>query len=141
AYDQQDLGPELYLARGGRRGSVLHRVLLGLERAAYAVADLVLAPNGSYRRVALERGRVTADRVHIVRNAPDDMVWTPLTPDPRLRRGADTVLCYVGSIGVQDGVDHLLLGLARARTRTPHRRYRCIVAGDGDALPEARHLA
>jgi len=112
-----------------------------MERAAYTVADLVIAPNGSYRRVALERGRMTVDRVHIVRNAPDDMVWTPVTPDPDLRRGADTVLCYMGSIGAQDGVEQLLRGLARARTRTPHRRYRCIVAGDGDALPQARLLA
>ncbi len=140
-YDQHDLAPELYLAKGGRRGSPLHRVLLGMERAAYTVADLVIAPNGSYRRVALERGRMTVDRVHIVRNAPDDMVWTPVTPDPDLRRGADTVLCYMGSIGAQDGVEQLLRGLARARTRTPHRRYRCIVAGDGDALPQARLLA
>ena len=140
-YDQHDLAPELYLAKGGRPGSVLHRALLGLERSAYAVADLVIVPNGSYRRVALGRGRIAADRVHIVRNAPDESVWTPVAPDPALRRGADIVLCYIGSIGAQDGVDQLLRGLARARTRTPYRRYRCVIAGDGDALPHARLLA
>jgi len=140
-YDQHDLAPELYLAKGGRPGSVLHRALLGLERLAYAVADLVIVPNGSYRRVALERGRMTAERVHIVRNAPDESVWTPVAPDPALRQGVDTVLCYMGSVGAQDGVDQLLRALARARARTPYRRYRCIIAGDGDALPDARLLA
>jgi glycosyltransferase involved in cell wall biosynthesis len=140
-FDQHDLSPELYLAKGGRTGSVLHRALLWLERAAYAVADLVIVPNGSYRRVAMGRGRLTADRVHVVRNAPDERVWTPVDPDPALRRDADTVLCYTGSIGTQDGVDQLLRGLARARTRTPHRRYQCIIAGDGDGLSPARHLA
>src|SRR6266487_2400476 len=43
-FDQHDLSPELYLAKGGSRDSVPHRILLRAERLAYKWADLVITP-------------------------------------------------------------------------------------------------
>ncbi len=140
-FDQHDLSPELYLAKGGRLGSVPHRVLLRMERLAYQWADLVIAPNNSYAKVAVSRGRVSANKVHVVRNAPLPDVWKSAAPRAELREGADFVLCYVGSIGVQDGVDELIRTMAWLRQVDPSRRYLCLIAGSGDALGDLRELA
>lgn len=140
-YDQHDLMPELFLAKGGTHGSLLYHALLGMERAAYAIADLVIVPNESYRRIALTRGRVAPNRVHVVRNAPDEAVWHARASRMLDRDDAAVTLCYVGSTGTQDGVDQLLRALAHARDRTPEQRYRLKVAGSGDGLEAAKHLA
>ena len=52
--------PELYLARFGRGKDVFYYHLLALERWTYRVADVVIASNGSYRSVALDRGEKPA---------------------------------------------------------------------------------
>ena len=140
-YDQHDLMPELFLAKGGKPGSPLYFALLGMERAAYAIADLVIVPNESYRRVALTRGHVDPTRVHVVRNAPDEAVWHARASRDQHRDSASVTLCYVGSTGTQDGVDQLLRALAHARDRTPKQRYRLKVAGSGDGLEGAKRLA
>lgn len=106
-YDQHDLCPELYEARFGRKG-LLHRALRLLEWATFRVADQVVSPNPSYQEVAVERGGVPPERTTVVMSTPDPahMVRTEL--DPALRQGHRRLVCYVGIMGPQDGVDRLL---------------------------------
>ena len=139
-YDQHDLVPELYLAKGGRRGSLPHRALLAMERTAYRWADLVLAPNQTYARVAASRGRVSNERIHVVRNAPRPDLWYPGHPSSAFREGADFVLCYVGGIAQQDGVDELVRAMAWTRQADTSRRYLCLVVGHGSALGAVQGL-
>jgi glycosyltransferase involved in cell wall biosynthesis len=106
-YDQHDLCPEVYEARFGRRGA-LHRVLLLLERATYAVADHVISPNRSYQEIAWERGQVPAQKSSIVMSAPDPDQMKRGEPDDSLRAGRKFLCCYLGIMGPQDGVDRLL---------------------------------
>ncbi|MBX6321415.1 MAG: glycosyltransferase, partial [Rhodospirillaceae bacterium] len=68
-FDHHDLNPELYLAKFGRRG-LLYRVLLLLERWSFRLADVSIATNWSYHKVAVERGRMPPDRVFVVRSGP-----------------------------------------------------------------------
>src|SRR5262249_37855533 len=107
-YDQHDLCPELYQARFGKKGGALARCLLMLEKATYRVADHVVSTNESYRRMAMDRGGLTSDRVSTVRNGPDLQRLYRVDPDVSLKRGRTYLCCYLGVMGPQDGVDMVL---------------------------------
>jgi glycosyltransferase involved in cell wall biosynthesis len=137
-FDQHDLVPELYEARFGGRG-LLHRAAALCERRTYAAADVVIAPNESYRRIAIARGGKSPDDVFVVRIAPELELFTPVASDPAIRRGAPCLLAYVGTIGPQDGVDHALRALeALGRRRAD---WRAVFAGRGDWRDDAIALA
>lgn len=138
-FDHHDLVPELYLTRFGGRMTPLFRATLLAERLSYALADVVLAPNESYRRIAVERGRKSEERVFVVRNAPDLDRFRPGVPDPSLKQGKTHLLAYVGVLGPQDGGDVAIRALHLLRQRRPD--WRAVFAGDGDALPGLRTLA
>jgi len=64
-FDHHDLSPELWESRGG--SPVVHRALLWAERATFAVADVVMSTNRSYRGIAIERGGMDPADVFVVR--------------------------------------------------------------------------
>jgi glycosyltransferase involved in cell wall biosynthesis len=108
-FDQHDVCPETYLSKfeGGKPG-LLHRLLLFCEKRSYRAADVVIVTNQSYRRIALERGRVPEDRVFIVRNSPNLDLFAGAKPDPSLKDGFRHLVAFVGIMAHQDGVDYLL---------------------------------
>jgi glycosyltransferase involved in cell wall biosynthesis len=116
-YDQHDLAPEVYVAQGGRRDGLVHRILRWCERATYRTADVVIATNETYRHFALERGGVDPDRVFVVRSSPDPKRIHRVPPDPSLRDGRPFLVAYLGTMGPQDGVDLLRRGGAARRRR------------------------
>jgi glycosyltransferase involved in cell wall biosynthesis len=136
-YDQHDLAPEVYVAQGGRRGGLVHRVLLWCERATYRAADVVIATNETYRGFALKRGGVRPDRVHVVRSSPDPHRIYEVEPDPSLRDGRDHLVAYLGTMGPQDGVD-LFVMAAKAIALARPRQVRFIAMGGGPMLEALR---
>ncbi len=64
-FDHHDIAPELYEAKFGHRG-FWYRWLLRVERWTFALADVSIATNESYREIAINRGRMAADRVFVV---------------------------------------------------------------------------
>jgi glycosyltransferase involved in cell wall biosynthesis len=115
---------------------LLHRVAVLAERITFALADMVISTNESYRRVALERGRVHPDRVHVVRSAPDLNRFVMREPDPRLRRGKAYLAAYLGVMGPQDGVDHALRALAHLRYELGRDDVHTIFMGTGDCYEQ-----
>jgi glycosyltransferase involved in cell wall biosynthesis len=138
-FDHHDLVPELYLCRFGRRGGLLYRVSRVVEALTFHLADVVIATNESYRRVALTRGRKRPEDVFVVRNAPDLDRLRPVPPTLELKRGLPHLLVYVGMMGPQDGVDVAVRALAHLADR--RRDWHAIFVGDGDMLEPARRLA
>jgi hypothetical protein len=69
-FDHHYLCPELYLAKGHSRTSMLYRGLLMLERMALRSAQAVIVVNESHRAMALGRGGVAEARVEVVRSGP-----------------------------------------------------------------------
>jgi glycosyltransferase involved in cell wall biosynthesis len=138
-FDQHDLVPELYLSRFGRGKDLLYHALVALERLTYRLADVVIATNGSYRRAALDRGRNTPDRVFVVRSAPDLSRFAGGVPDPALRMGKQHLLCYLGVMGPQDGVDYALRSLTTLRDMRANDWHAAFV-GSGDCFEEMRAL-
>jgi glycosyltransferase involved in cell wall biosynthesis len=137
-FDHHDLVPELYVSRFGTTGLV-HRSTFLAERAAFAVADVVLSTNESYRRVAIERGRKRPEDVFVVRSAPDTNRFRPVAEASSLRRGKRYLLAYLGVMGPQDGVDHALRALEELRKR--RHDWQAVFVGSGDVLEDMKALA
>jgi glycosyltransferase involved in cell wall biosynthesis len=131
-FDQHDLCPETYASRFAKDSGLLHRGLLALERATYRTADHVLATNGSYRAVALERGGRRPDDVTIVRTGPDPHRLRPGPADPSLRRGRPHLVAYLGVMGPQDGVDVAVHAIADLVHRGRRTDTTFALIGDGD---------
>jgi glycosyltransferase involved in cell wall biosynthesis len=138
-FDHHDLTPELFLTRFAGRHRVLHRLTLLLERACFAFADVVIATNESYRRVAITRGGKRPEAVFVVRNGPELERFRAPAPDPRLKRGRPLLIGYLGVMAPQDGVDHALRALALLAERRDD--WHAIFAGDGEARPALMRLA
>lgn len=128
-FDHHDLMPELFRTRYRRAGPP-YRALLAVERRAMRSADVVIATNESYRRLALGRGGVAPEDVFVVRNGPDLERFTPLPPDPELRGGRRFLLAYLGMMGPQDGIDHAVRALAELGRRRDDD-WRAILVGEG----------
>jgi len=139
-FDHHDVCPELFEAKFNRKGLV-HRALLLAEKCTFMAADIVISANDTYRDLAISRGGKRPDDVITVYSVPDKSRVYRLPPDASLRQGKKFVLGYVGVIGDQDGVDHLVLALEHLIKNHGIRDFHAIVVGDGPALASARQLA
>jgi glycosyltransferase involved in cell wall biosynthesis len=133
-FDQHDLIPELYLSRFGRGKDLLYRAVCALERMTYRAADIVLATNESYKDVAIRRGGRRPDDVFVVRSAPATDRFQPVPAEPDLKRGKPHLLCYLGVMGPQDGVDYALRALAKLRDEVGRTDWHAVFVGSGDAF-------
>jgi glycosyltransferase involved in cell wall biosynthesis len=140
-FDHHDLSPELYLAKGGRRGGLVHRALLVLERLTFATADVVIATNESYREVAKRRGRKAPEDVAVVRSGPDLARVAPRPPDARWRGGREFLVAYVGVIGQQEGLQYLVGAVEEIALRRGRTDVQFVVVGDGPHRAEVERLA
>src|SRR5262245_43686366 len=82
-FDHHDINPELYEAKFGRR-DLFYRLMVALERWTFRTADVSIATNESYRRIAIGRGRMPPEKVFVVRSGPDLRRLIPQAPDPAL---------------------------------------------------------
>lgn len=140
-FDHHDLVPESCLPRwSGRKLRLMLWLTRAAERGTFRTADLVISTNESYRSIALGRGRIPPDRVHVVRSAPR-LAFTKVRPLPELRRGFDYAVAYLGVMGPQDGLDILLHAIARIRHDLKRRDVHFTLIGDGDERPRLMKLA
>ena len=63
-FDQHDLGPELYATRFAQRG-LFYNALRVAEGMSFALADVVISTNESFRRIAVSRGHKQIGRAHV----------------------------------------------------------------------------
>lgn len=140
-FDHHDLSPEMYLAKGGRRGGLLHRGLCWLEKKTFDAADIVIATNESHAAIARGRGKVPASRVVVVRNGPDTSRLRVLPPEPEIKRGKEFLVGYLGEMCVQDGVDQLLLAAREIVVARSREDVGFVLVGGGPDLNRLRTLS
>jgi len=140
-FDHHDLVPELFLSRFSGRRPVLHALTRLVERLTFAAADAVISTNESYRQVAINRGKVSPERVAVVRSAPDLDRFVQKAPDPSLRKGKKYLLAYLGVMGPQDGVDYALRALKVLHHDLGRKDVQCIFMGAGDVYAEMIELS
>jgi glycosyltransferase involved in cell wall biosynthesis len=139
-FDHHDLNPELFEAKFAQRG-IVWRLLMLLERWTFAVADISIATNESYRRIAIMRGHMPATRVFTVRSGPDLDRVKERPADDRWRNQRAHMAAYVGVIGWQEGIDLLLQAMdhiVRARRR---KDMQLVIVGAGPQLHSVRRLS
>jgi glycosyltransferase involved in cell wall biosynthesis len=140
-FDQHDLVPELYLSRFDRGEDFLYRAVARLERKTYQLADVVISTNESYREAALTRGGKPPEDVFVVRSAPVVERFHEVPAEPELKKGKPYLLCYLGVMGPQDGVDYALRSLAKLRDEVGRTDWHAVFMGGGDTFDAMVELA
>jgi glycosyltransferase involved in cell wall biosynthesis len=139
-FDQHDPAPELYEAKFQRRG-FLYRLAKVAERLTFRTADAVVVTNESCREIAVTRGKVSPDRVFVVRNCPDLDEFRLPDPQPDLKRGRTHMVVYVGIMGSQDGVDMLLESIEYLVMQKARKDTLFVLIGPGPEQPRLKGLA
>jgi len=138
-FDQHDLCPEMYEAKYNRRGFFYHAQRWA-ERLTYACADIVISTNQSYREVAIQRGRKADSNVFVVRSAPNLETFKPVGPNSRFRQEGCSQIAYLGVMGEQEGIDHLLRSAKHVVHDLGRQDVRFVLIGDGPAVPDLKKL-
>jgi glycosyltransferase involved in cell wall biosynthesis len=139
-FDRHDINPELYEAKFGRR-DFFYRLMLLAERLTFRTADVSIATNQSYRRIAIERGGMNPDRVFVVRSGPKLDRLKVLPPEPRLKNGRRYLVGYVGVMGKQEGIDLLLEAVRHIVFTLRRTDVQFGLVGGGTSLEEMKRLA
>jgi glycosyltransferase involved in cell wall biosynthesis len=139
-FDQHDINPELYEAKFNRR-DVAWRALKLAERLTFRTADISIATNESYRRIAIERGGMDPDRVFVVRSGPNLDRVREVPPDASWKKGRAYLVAYIGVIGGQEGIDLLLEAVAHVTRNKGRQDVQFAVMGSGPELASVRALS
>jgi len=139
-FDQHDVAPELFVVKYAKKG-LLHSALLFFERCSYAMADMVVAANATFKDLAVSRGRKDPALIEVVYGVPDKRRIRRTKPEPGLRLGRKFVIGYIGIINEQDGVDHFVEAMGQLVHRRDFRDFRGVVVGSGPALEGVKALA
>lgn len=139
-FDHHDINPELYEAKFGKRGFFWQLMRL-FEKMTFKVADVSIATNQSYRKIAIKRGGMAPERVHVVRSGPDLSRLKLLSPVPSWKNGRKHMVGYVGVMGEQEGID-LLIDAADHIVRNMQRDdIQFVLVGSGPALEELKAMS
>jgi glycosyltransferase involved in cell wall biosynthesis len=139
-FDHHDANPELYEAKFGRR-DLFYRLMLLVERLTFRTADVSIATNNSYKRIAVERGGMSPDKVFVVRSGPSLERLKVVAPDPSLKRGRKHLVGYVGVMGKQEGIDLLLESARTIVEKFGRKDIHFALVGGGTSLEEMQALA
>ena len=139
-FDHHDISPELYEAKFNKRG-FFWRLLVLFERMTFFFADVVISTNESYRRIAIERGRKSPDRVFVVRSGPDLRRVKIAPVDPRWKKGRRYLVGFVGVIGDQEGIDLLLAAVKHLVFEMSRTDIQFVLVGDGPSRKRMETLS
>ncbi len=139
-FDHHDINPELYEAKFGRR-DVFYKLMVLLERLTFKTANVSIATNESYKKIAITRGGMPEDKVYIVRSGPDLGRLKILPPDNTLKKGRSFFVGYVGVMGKQEGIDYLLNSVSHIVHTLKRTDVQFGLVGGGTSLSDMEQLA
>ena len=136
-FDHHDVCPELFEAKFGKRG-LLYKIMLIWERMTFATATVSMATNGSFREIAMRRGKMAPEDVFVVRSAPRIETFLPGPGDTGYRKGAAHVMGYVGVIGQQEGMDLLVQAAEHLIKTLGQTDVHFVIVGFGPTVGEVK---
>jgi len=137
-FDHHDINPELYIAKFNRKG-FFYDLMVMFERLTFMTANYSIATNGSYRDIAIHRGKMDPEKVTVVRSGPA-LGRLKLTPgNIKYKKGRRYLVGYVGVIGGQEGLD-LLIGAVK-HILTKRNDVHFAIVGGGTDLEDVKKLA
>lgn len=139
-FDHHDICPELYEAKFGKKSGLFYKSQLWLERNTYRHCTFAFVTNESYRRIAIERGGMDPDKVHVLRSGPrlERLVIRP--PKPEIKREKRFMVGYLGVIGQQEGIQYMLQAAKHIRDNMGRDDIFWGIVGGGPHLDELRRL-
>ncbi len=142
-FDHHDLFPELIRGRySGTSGKILHLFALWMEFLTYKSANIVITTNEFYRQIALERNRVKAEKIIVVRNGPKIAQFIPTEPVQALKKGYQFMVSFVGIMGEDDGVLEFIEVIRYIVNDLGRRDILFVLIGDGAVrLPAENKLS
>jgi glycosyltransferase involved in cell wall biosynthesis len=137
--DLHDLSPELYQAQKENRGSrTVERALRLFERISCRNASLLIATNQTQQRIQIDRCGADPGRCFVVRNGPNELFTNPVEVRQDLKIAGKTVVGYVGTMGIQDGVDYLIRAMEVIKRSRDD--IHAIIVGEGSAVGILKNL-
>jgi glycosyltransferase involved in cell wall biosynthesis len=139
-FDHHDINPELYLAKFNRK-DFFYKLMCFLERRTFRHAQVSIATNESYRKIAIGRGGMKPEDVFVVRSGPSLERLRHVPANETHKRGKRFLVGYVGVIGSQEGL-HYLVEVAANMVYQLNRKdvhFACI--GDGTELKHIMRYA
>ncbi|MCD7847902.1 MAG: glycosyltransferase family 4 protein [Oscillospiraceae bacterium] len=107
-FDHHDICPELFEAKFGKTSGPLYFSQIWLERQTYKHCTFAFVTNESYKKIAIERGKMNPEKVIVLRSGPKLERMKIIPPVESIKRGYKYMVGYVGVIGQQEGVEYLL---------------------------------
>ena len=139
-FDHHDINPELYEAKFGKR-DFFYKIMLLWERMTFKLANVSIATNESYKDIAVTRGGMDPDKVYVVRSGPKLDRLKILKPVASLKNGRTYLVGYVGVMGAQEGIDHLLQAVRYIVYDKNRTDIHFGLVGGGTSLDEMKEYA
>jgi glycosyltransferase involved in cell wall biosynthesis len=139
-FDHHDINPELYEAKFGKR-DFFYKLMVLFERWSFSTADVSVATNDSYKKIAIERGGMDPDKVYVVRSGPKLDRLRVLPPVEALKMGRKFLVGYVGVMGAQEGIDLLLQSVRHLVHDMGRKDVHFGLVGGGTSLEQMKQLA
>lgn len=139
-FDHHDINPELYEAKFGRR-DFFYKLMVWCERLTFKTANVSIATNESYKKIAIERGGMKPGDVYVVRSGPklDRLKIVPAVES--LKKGRRHLVGYVGVMGKQEGIDYLLRAVEYMVNTLGRTDVHFGLVGGGTSLEELKAYA
>ena len=131
-FDHHDLFPESVEYRyQGASGRLMHWLAVLFERWTFRAANVVIATNESYKEIAVKRGQVDPADVYVVRNGPELEFIKDIVPDPSLKNGRPHLACFLGVMGVEDGLEPMMESIRYVVQDLGRRDIQFVLMGGG----------
>ena len=139
-FDHHDINPELYIAKFGRKDK-FYKLMLAWERWTFKTADVSIATNESYKKIAIERGGMQPEKVYVVRSGPMLERLKIIPPVESLKQGRKYLVGYVGVMGKQEGIEYLLQAAQYIIKQLGRTDVHFGLVGGGTSLDELKNYA
>jgi glycosyltransferase involved in cell wall biosynthesis len=137
-FDHHDINPELYIAKYNKKG-FFYNFLLLVERLTFKAANFSIATNESYKKIAIERGGMPADKVTVIRSGPKLDRLKLTAGNIVYKKGRTFLIGYVGVIGEQEGIDLLLYSAQKIIAKRQDVQF--AIVGGGTEVENLKVLA
>lgn len=107
-FDHHDICPELFEAKFGHASGPLYFSQIWLERQTYKHCTFAFVTNESYKKIAIERGKMDPKKVIVLRSGPKLERMKIQPPVESIKRGKKYMVGYLGVIGQQEGIEYIL---------------------------------
>ena len=139
-FDHHDLNPELYESKFNKRG-FFYYFLKVAERLTFMSANMVMSTNESYKEVAIKRGHVEKEKVHVVRSGPDLNLFNLKPANSAYKNGKKFLVGYLGVMGEFDGVDHFIKAIGIIINEKKRKDIQFCLIGSGPCFEDLQALS